>query len=61
MAHNTVLGLDVGSGSIKAVVAESQKDKIRLIHGITKPSSGIRRGVVVSIDDAARAIGEVLG
>ncbi|MFA7581901.1 MAG: cell division protein FtsA, partial [Candidatus Paceibacterota bacterium] len=41
--------------------AESQKDKIRLIHGITKPSSGIRRGVVVSIDDAARAIGEVLG
>ena len=61
MAYNTVLGLDVGSDSIKAVVAESLKDKIKLIYGITRPSAGIRRGAVVGMDDAARAIGEVLG
>lgn len=61
MAHNTVLGLDIGSDSIKAVVAEPIKDKIKLIYGITRPSAGIRKGVVVSMDDAARAIGEVLG
>jgi len=60
MAHNTVLGLDIGSDSIKAVVAEPTKDKIKLIYGITRPSAGIRKGVVVSIDDAVKAIGDVL-
>lgn len=60
MATNTVLGLDVGSESIKAVVVESGKDKLRLIYGITKPSAGVRKGSVVSMDDAARAIGEVI-
>ncbi len=60
MAHNTVLGLDIGSDNIKAVVAEPVKDKIKLIYGINKPSAGIRRGTVVNIDEAAKAIGEVL-
>lgn len=60
MAQNTVLGLDVGSESIKAVVAETGKDKLRLIYGITRPSSGVRKGTVVSMDDAARAIGDVI-
>ncbi|MFA4999595.1 MAG: cell division protein FtsA [Parcubacteria group bacterium] len=60
MAHNTVLGLDVGGDSIKAVVAEPVRDKIKLVYGITKPSFGVRKGVVVSIDDAAKAIGDVL-
>jgi len=60
MAHNTVLGLDIGSDSIKAVVAEPTKDKIKLIYGITKPSAGIRKGAVVSIDDAVKTIGDVL-
>jgi cell division protein FtsA len=41
-------------------VAEAGKDKLRLIYGITRPSSGVRKGSVVSMDDAARAIGEVI-
>jgi cell division protein FtsA len=60
MAHNTVLGLDIGSDSIKAVVAEPVKDRIKLIYGITRPSAGIRRGTVVSLDDAAKAVGDIL-
>ncbi|MFA5052966.1 MAG: cell division protein FtsA [Parcubacteria group bacterium] len=60
MAHNTVLGLDIGGDSIKAVVAEPVKDKIKLVYGLTKPSAGIRKGIVVSIDDAAKAVGNVL-
>ncbi len=60
MAHNTVLGLDIGSSGIKAVVAEPTKDKIKLIYGITKSSAGIRKGAVINIDDAVKAIGDVL-
>jgi len=60
MAHNTVLGLDIGSDSIKAVVAEPVKDRIKLIYGITRPSAGIRRGMVVSLDDAAKSVGDIL-
>lgn len=60
MAYNTVLGLDIGGGTIKAVVAESSQDKIKLIYGITKPSLGIRKGAVINMDDATKIIGEVL-
>ncbi|MDD5098962.1 MAG: cell division protein FtsA [Candidatus Colwellbacteria bacterium] len=60
MATNTVLGLDIGSENVKAVVAEAGKEKIRLIYGAEKPSSGIRKGSVVSMDDAARTISDVI-
>ncbi|MBI4193203.1 MAG: cell division protein FtsA [Candidatus Colwellbacteria bacterium] len=60
MTHNTVLGLDVGSHAIKALVAEASLDKLRLIAGISRPSAGMRKGVVVDMDAAAHAIGEVM-
>ncbi len=60
MSRKSVLGLDVGSESIKAIVAEADKGRIRLVYGATRPSSGIRRGTVVSMEDAARSIGEVI-
>lgn len=60
MVYNTVLGLDIGGGTIKAVVAESSQDKIKLIYGVTKSSLGIRKGAVINMDDATKVIGEVL-
>jgi len=60
MAHNTVLGLDIGSSNIKAIVAESTKDKIKLIYGVNKPSAGIRKGAVINIDEAAKAVSDVI-
>lgn len=60
MAHNTVLGLDIGSDSIKAVVAEPIKDRIKLLYGMTKPSAGIRKGMVVNLEDATKSVGDVI-
>lgn len=61
MAKNIVLGLDIGSNSIKAVIAEPNRDgKMVLLTGMVKPSKGIRRGVVVDMDAAAGQINSVL-
>lgn len=61
MAKNQVLGLDVGSGSIKAVVAERGEDnKLSLLFSLEKPSHGLRKGVVVDMEEAAAAINAVL-
>jgi len=45
MAKTQILGLDVGSTSVKAVIAEPTNDgKLALIKGFTRPSKGVRRG-----------------
>src|SRR3989344_8110742 len=57
-----IIGLDVGSHSIKAAVAELQKNsKLSLIQVFKMPSAGMRRGVVDDIPEATRAISQVLG
>lgn len=56
MAKNMVLGLDVGSGNIKAVLAEPVGDKIFLKTGEVKLSKGLRRGVVVGMEEAVSQI-----
>ena len=61
MAKKRILGLDVGSSSIRAVVAEEEQgNKISLIYSIEKPSHGLRRGVVVDMDEAASSINALL-
>jgi len=61
MAKNQILGLDVGSGSVKAVVAEpAENNKISLLYSIERPSRGLRKGVVVDMEDAASAVNAVL-
>lgn len=56
-----VLGLDIGSGTIKAVVAEFNNDgKAVLKAGITRPSKGIRKGSVVDMESAAAQINSIL-
>ncbi len=61
MAKNQILGLDVGSGSLKAVVAEATDDnKLSLLYSVEKPSRGLRKGVVVDMEDAASSINSVL-
>jgi cell division protein FtsA len=61
MAQEQILGLDIGSSSVKAVIGEViDPDKIRLYAVFSKPSKGIRRGVVVDMDEAAGVITSVL-
>ena len=60
MARTQILGLDVGSTSVKAVIAEPTNDgKVALIKGFARPSRGVRRGAVVDMDGVVGAIGDI--
>lgn len=56
-----VAGLDVGSHSIKAAVAELKKNgQLSLLRTIKLPSAGLRRGVIDDPPEATRALNQVL-
>lgn len=50
------MGLDIGTTSVKAVVADSSK----VIGAVTTPNSGMRHGQIVDIDQTAVAISRAL-
>lgn len=55
-----VTGLDVGSSTVRAVVAEEQRDGTFLVHhAFSRPSAGFRRGVLVDVEDATHVLREV--
>ncbi|CDI60497.1 cell division protein FtsA [Lactobacillus helveticus] len=53
---NLLVGLDIGTTSVKAVVADSGK----VIGAVTTPNSGMRYGQIVDIDQTAVAISRAL-
>jgi cell division protein FtsA len=61
VAKECVVGLDIGTTKICAIVGEIGDDGRIEIAGLGyAASAGIRKGVVISIEDAASAIGEAL-
>lgn len=59
---NFIVGLDVGSHSVKAAVAEVKKDgKLSLLKVIKLPSGGIRKGSVYDIAEATRSLNQIIG
>ena len=57
----TYVGLDIGTTSIKVVIAEYAKNQMNIIgYGNTR-SAGLNRGVVVDIDQVVQAIKEAVG
>ncbi|WP_061775875.1 cell division protein FtsA [Levilactobacillus senmaizukei] len=50
------VGLDIGTTSIKVIVAENVKGQMNVIGVGNERSSGVNRGVIVDIDKAAEAI-----
>lgn len=50
------VGLDIGTTSIKVLVCENVKGKLKLIGVGKQPSGGLNRGVIVDIDRTATAI-----
>lgn len=61
MAQSQILGLDIGSNTIKAVLAEPSGDgKFILKGGFSRPSRGLRKGVVVDMDGATKAVSGLL-
>jgi cell division protein FtsA len=59
--EHIVTGIDVGSSKVSTVIASiSPEKKISVIGVSTIPSRGIKKGVVVDIDEAVAAISESL-
>ena len=53
-----VVGVDIGSSAIKTVITQliSTEEKPRIIGVGIAPSSGVRRGVIVDLEEATKAI-----
>ncbi|OGR80804.1 MAG: cell division protein FtsA [Elusimicrobia bacterium GWC2_64_44] len=57
-----IAGLDMGSGRVTCVIAErdDEHNKLRVLAGATVPCKGLKGGVVVNIEEAARAVEHVM-
>ena len=59
MANNIIVGIDIGSHSFYTVVAQKKEDILPQIIGIGfSRASGVRRGVIVDIEEAMQSISE---
>jgi cell division protein FtsA len=58
---NLIVGLDIGTSKIVAIVAEVTEDGVLNIIGLgTQPSRGLKKGVVVNIEATMASIQRVL-
>jgi cell division protein FtsA len=55
-----ITGLDVGTSSLKVVVAECRTAKPVIIYAQEEPSFGIRKGAVIDLGEASQAINRAL-
>lgn len=61
MAKRIISALDVGSSKVCAVIASCEDDSAPQVIGVaSQPSVGIKKGVVVNIDDAINTIASTL-
>ena len=58
MARNIIASLDIGTSTVQTVVAEKKKgeESLRILGVGVAPSRGMRRGVVVDLEEATSAI-----
>jgi cell division protein FtsA len=60
MAGELIVGLDIGTTKMCAVVGEVQPDSIEIIGIGSHPSEGLRKGVVINIEKTVNSIKEAL-
>lgn len=56
MSNETYVSLDIGTSSVKVVVAEVAGGSINILGVGSVPSEGIRKGAVVDIDETVKSI-----
>ena len=55
--RNLLVGLDIGTSKVVAIVAElSPEDRLEVIGIGSQPSRGLKRGVVVNIESTVQSI-----
>lgn len=57
---NLLVGLDIGTTRIKAVVADTSASSMQIIGSADEPTRGIRHGKIVDIDETADSISKAL-
>ena len=55
-----LVGLDIGTTSVKAVVADTTSNELRIIGAASSPTKGMRHGKIVDIDQTASSISAAL-
>lgn len=62
MGARTIFGIDIGTASIKGLVAEvhPRKEALELVAKVEVPSQGVKKGMVFDVDDTARSLGVLL-
>jgi len=60
MAGEIIVGLDIGTTKICAVVGETRDDGVEIIGMGSHPSDGLRKGVVVNIEHTVDSIKEAI-
>ena len=60
MAGEIIVGLDIGTTKICALVAEARPDGVEIIGMGTHPSEGLRKGVVINIEHTVNSIKEAV-
>ena len=55
-----LVGLDIGTTSVKAVVADTASNEMQIIGAANGPTKGMRHGKIVDIDQTANAISRAL-
>ncbi|NLD36106.1 MAG: cell division protein FtsA [Desulfatiglans sp.] len=60
MPGKIIVGLDIGTTKICAVVGEIVNDEIEIIGVGTHPSEGLRKGVVINIEKTVQSIKEAI-
>ena len=60
-ARDFVVGLDVGTGKVAAVVAQMDQEAPNIIGVGVAANKGMRKGVVVDIEGTARAVQDAVG
>ncbi len=58
---DVVVGLDIGTSRIRAVIGEYSETGVFQITGVgTSPSTGLRKGVVVNIENTVRSVSQAI-
>ena len=60
MSSEIIVGLDIGTTKICAVVGELRPDAIEIIGIGSHPSDGLRKGVVINIEKTVNSIKETI-
>jgi cell division protein FtsA len=58
--HNAICGLDLGTTKVAAVIAEANEDGLSLLGVGCVPSRGLRRGVVINLEQTTEDIERAL-